>query len=162
MISPNPCDWVKAGVSTVKEYCDSMLNALRSSKPSECVVRLDTRFLANCMRYLKAIFHMIDVDDRNLAKEVETMIQEYLGYRPAMITTVRGVHYLINVSSFDKNTAKKWFNKDKGIIAKIEEINQTQCKNGEKIVEYKSKAFQEPVPGVHYREVIPRFYPEEK
>lgn len=158
MVSPNPSDWVRASVDTVMEFLDSLRQAmLNPERASEFVRRLDVRLGANAMRRSKHMFHVIDIDDRALIPEIETAVQEILGYMPARIETKRGEHILVKVSELTGERARRWF---QTIPKMVEEINRRL--NAEPpVVEYK-KNFQEPVPGTKYRDYVPRFRPPER
>jgi len=158
MVSPNPSDWIKASVDTVSEFISSLRDALiNPERADEIIRRIDVRLGANAMKRTRHIFHMIDIDDRSLISEVESKVQEIIGYVPARIITKRGEHILIKVSDFTRNQAKEWFNK---IPKYIDELNKS-VSSKEPIIEYK-KNFQEPVPGTLYRDYIPKFKPPER
>jgi len=155
MLSPNLANWLKASTKTVEEFVESLKDSVfNPERADEIVRRIDVRLPSNAMRYAKTRFHQIDVDDSSLVKEIEDFLLDVLGYLPARITTRRGVHYIVDVSSFDKKRAKRWF---KEFPRLLERINQDEKPR----VEYKKK-FQEPVPGILYKEIIPTFYPEER
>ena len=156
MVSPNPADWVRASVDTATEFINSLRDAMNNpAEAGRIVRRMDVRLGANAMGRTKRLFHMIDVDDMDVAREVEDKVVELLGYLPARIRTKRGEHILVKVADFSRDTAKRWFT----VMPKfIKEINQGR---EEPVVEYK-KNFQEPVPGVKYREIVPVFIPPEK
>ena len=157
MLSPNPSRWVKASVDTCEEFMSSLLDAMMNPQNASNIVRrIDVRVGANAMRRVRHVFHLIDVDDTSLARELEEKIVEILGYLPARITTARGVHYLIKVSSFNKEMAKKWFSTIPKVVDELNNGREPQ------VIEYK-KVFQEPVPGILYKgNHVPRFYPEER
>ena len=151
MLSPNPSDWVRASIDTLTEFMNSVRDALYNpERASEVIRRIDVRLGANAMRRCKHVFHMIDIDDKSLVPEVESKVQDILGYLPARIITKRGEHLLIKVSEFDRDTARRWFSE---IPKLIDELNKS---SSELVVEYK-KNFQEPVPGTLYRDFIPKF-----
>ena len=154
MVCPNPADWVTASIDTVKEFMDSMRESIISGTPS-VLKRIDVRLAANCMRRTKAYFHMIDIDSHEAVNDVLMEVQELLSYLPARIVTPHGMHVLVPVHEFDKETARRWF---RNIDEVIDRINLDY---GGGAVEYK-KVFQEPVPGIEYRGIIPKFLPPEK
>ena len=158
MVSPNPVNWVKAGTDTVREFVDSLYGAvLNPDKAGGIVRRLDVRLGANAMRRARHVYHMIDVDDRSLFREVMDVVHEYLGYRPAYVTTPNGGHILVWVSGLDRDTAKKWFSE---VPRRLGEMAESH--GDPKVIEYK-KVFQEPAPGIRYRgDFVPRFHPEER
>ena len=155
-VSPNPSNWIRAGLTTLKEFMESLYSAMfNPERADEIIRRIDTRYHSNNMRYTETYFHMIDVDDQSLIPEVEQLVQEHLGYLPARIVTRRGEHILVPVKEFTKQQAREWFLK---VPRKINDLNKDY---EEPMVEYK-KNFQEPVPGVLYKEIVPRFKPPEK
>lgn len=158
MVSPNPSDWIRASMDTVTEFINSLREGmLNPERAGEIVRRIDVRLGANAMRRTKHVFHMIDIDDKSLIPEIETKVQEIIGYTPARIITKRGEHILVKVSDLTKEQARKWFNKIPKLINKINEAVNVE----EPVVEYK-KNFQEPVPGTRYRDYIPKFKLPEK
>ncbi len=155
-VSPNPTDWVRAEVDTINEVVLSLRDAVfNPGRADDIVRRIDVQFCANAMKHTRHVFHMIDVDEWSIVKDVETYVQELLGYMPARIVTKNGEHLLIKVSSFDRDTAKRWFGHIRDYVNEVNEVY------GEEVVEYK-KNFQEPVPGVKYCDIVPRFYPSER
>ena len=158
MVSPNPTDWVRASVDTTSEFVNSLRDALLASeRADEIVRRIDVRFGANAMRRTKHVFHLIDIDRRDLIPEIEEKVHEIVGFMPARVITKRGEHILVKVSEFTKNQARRWFIE---IPKYIDELNKEYGAE-EPVVEYK-KNFQEPVPGTIYREYVPRFVPPER
>jgi len=158
MVTPNPANWVKASLDAARELMDSMYGAVMNpGRAGDIVRRIDVRLGANAMRRTRHVFHMIDVDDRSLFKEVLDMVHGYLGYRPAHIETPNGGHVLVRVGGFDRDTARRWFSE---VPKRLGEM--ARGAGDPKLIEYK-KNFQEPAPGIRYRgDFVPRFRPEER
>ena len=158
MVCPNPTNWVTASINTVTDFVKSLYAAVMNpERAGELVRRIDVRLGPNAMKRTERMYHMIDVDDHSLFREVLGLVQEYLGYRPAYIETPRGGHVLVWVSGFDRDTARRWFPE---VPKKLKRMAEEY--GDEKVIEYK-KDFQEPAPGVRYRgDFVPRFHPEER
>ena len=168
MMSVNPADWVRASVKAVDEFSVSLVDAMYNPGEAPRIVRrVDLRVPALCMRYAKRKFHMIDLDTKHpgIVEDFESRLREVLGHVPARVETPHGYHYLVRVSAFDRDAAKKWFG---DFLKNLPNIRRTYAdtlgvagEEAEKLIEYK-KDFQEPVPGTRYQgDFIVRFRPEQ-
>ena len=157
MVSVNPADWVRASAKAVEEFSMSLVDGMYNPGEAPRIVRrVDLRVPALCMKYSKRVFHMIDLDTKHgpVVSGFESRLREVLGYVPARVETPHGYHYLIRVSSFDRDLARKWFG---GFVEELSEIREEYAEvlglegdDVEKLIEYK-KNFQEPVPGTLYQ-----------
>ena len=190
-IQINPSNVVKAATATVREVVEALGTMATSSEPFwKLFRRPDTRYYANLARYARRVFHTVDVDTKELVKELEGVFKDTLGLVPDMIVTAKGAHFLVDLEYLEKSKLMmKWAGpRPKELTKLLTEWKQTRSKEAkQKVIEYAMSATDaplyhrllalqevlkdkkgaslvevkkqglEPVPGVAYKGVVPRF-----
>ena len=118
-ISINPTRILRASLSTVKDVEEAVWTIAEGRATVKSVfARPDERYHANAMKHTRTRFHVIDVDDKELAERVLEVVTEALGFTPPRIVTRRGMHILLNLEELEEHgIIDKWVGRaDKRMI----------------------------------------------